>query len=138
MATTINPDDLSDDVLEKIKGDKPAKVKPDKPKIPTILEKDFTKQFLQFAKLMGWRTAHFRAGMNSRGSWQTAVAGDGAGFPDIVLVRERIVWVELKSDKGTLGEEQVIWRDRLIQAKAEWYLWRPKDWPTIQTVLGRK
>ena len=66
-----------------------------------------------------------------------AVAGDGVGFPDTVLVRERVVWVELKSDVGKLSDEQEVWRDKLFLAKQEWYLWRPRDWPTIQTVLAR-
>lgn len=136
MSIVINPDDLSDEVRESLLGTK--KEKPKKPPKPKgISERDFQKQFLQFAKLMGWHRAHFRPGMNQRGSWQTAVAGDGEGFPDVVLVRERIVWVELKSDVGRLSPEQVIWRDKLLLAKQEWYLWRPKDWDEIQRVLAR-
>ena len=138
MSIAINLDDLDDATRLAVLGEKPAKVsKPKKAKVPIVPEKDFQKQFLQFAKLMGWHRAHFRPGMNGRGTWQTAVAGDGAGFPDVVLVRERVVWIELKSDVGKLSDEQEVWRDKLFLAKQEWYLWRPRDWPTIQTVLAR-
>lgn len=138
MSIAINLDDLDDATRAAVLGQKPEpKAKPKKERKKVVPEKDFQKQFLQFAKLMGWHRAHFRPGMNQRGTWQTAVAGDGVGFPDVVLVRERVVWIELKSDVGTLSEEQEVWRDKLLFAKQEWYCWKPKDWPTIQTVLAR-
>lgn len=138
MAATINLDDLDDATRMAVLGEKPKSTKPKKVKPYVQPEKEFQVQFLQFAKLMGWLRAHFRPSMNRRGMWQTAVAGDGAGFTDVVLVRERVVWVELKTIVGVLDDDQIVWRDRLLLAKQEWYCWSPNDWPTIQTVLGRK
>lgn len=66
----------------------------------------------------------------------TAVQGDGAGFPDLVLVRERVVWVELKSDIGVLSDEQEIWIAMLHRAGQEVYVWKPCDWDTILEVLS--
>ncbi len=51
------------------------------------------------------------------------------GFPDLVLVRDRVIFAELKSAKGRLRPEQVTWLERLDKAGATAYVWRPADWP---------
>ena len=51
-----------------------------------------------------------------------------AGFPDLVLVRERVVFVELKTMKGTISPKQREWYDALIAGGAEAYIWRPDAW----------
>ncbi len=102
-------------------------------------EADFTKQVLQLAKLLGWRTAHFRPGMMANGRWITAVSGDGKGFPDLVLVRgKRLLFVELKTDDGEMSEEQTGWMLDLYRAGVDVQLWRPSKWATIQRELERK
>jgi len=58
----------------------------------------------------------------------TPVGADGKGFPDLCLVRERIVWMELKVNYRKLEPEQEIWRDRIIEAGGEWYLITEKEW----------
>lgn len=51
------------------------------------------------------------------------------GFPDIVLIKgDRILWRELKTQKGKLSPDQEIWRDRLLAAGADWAIWRPIQW----------
>lgn len=90
------------------------------------------------ARLLGWRVAHFMPAQNSRGGWRTPVAYDGAGFPDLVLVRERLVIAELKSDKGRLSGQQTVWLDRFRRAGVETYIWRPKDFGQALTVLRTK
>ena len=51
------------------------------------------------------------------------------GFPDCVFLRgERLVFAELKSQKGRVRPEQVLWLDALRDSTAEAYLWRPSDW----------
>lgn len=73
--------------------------------------------------------------MNARGKWQTAVQADGAGFPDLVLVRERVIWAELKTDKGKESNDQIDWKDALMNADQEFYVWRPRNFKEIEQLL---
>lgn len=100
----------------------------------TTLEKDWQRDIIQLARTLGWRVAHFRPAQTSKG-WRTAVAADGAGFPDLVLVRDRIVYAELKNERGRVTEEQAEWRAALEVAGAEFYLWRPDDLDDVMAVL---
>lgn len=105
---------------------------------PKITEATFQRQVLQLARLCGWRTAHFRPSLNKRGEWQTAVAGDGKGFFDLVLVRETVLFVELKTDTGRLTPDQEAWRQAAQAAGATHHVWRPRDWPAIERTLQRR
>ena len=58
---------------------------------------------------------------------RTAMSGD-PGFPDIVALRERVVWIELKAVKGRLSVEQSRWLAQLGYAGQEAHVWRPSDW----------
>ena len=54
-----------------------------------------------------------------------------AGFPDLVLVStraRRVLFVEVKSEKGKLSDDQVRWYAGLNAAGAEVFVWRPSDW----------
>ena len=125
-------------------------------------ERDLQTAVIELAQILHWRVAHFRPGRVkcwacSRGkggsvglrhrcpqcngtgyTWRTAVAAQGAGFPDLVLVhqrRKRIIFAELKSDKGSVKPEQKAWLAAL-QAVSEANepahfvvaVWRPRDW----------
>lgn len=57
------------------------------------------------------------------------------GFPDLVLVRERIIYAELKAEKGRIRPEQQHWIDRLRAAGADVRVWRPADWQEIFDTL---
>jgi VRR-NUC domain len=103
--------------------------------ISIVTEHDFTVLVIDLARLHGWRVAHFRPAMTKDG-WRTAVQGDGAGFPDLVLVRaNRLLFAELKTDRGILTGEQRSWLNGLRGAHSEVYLWRPKDYNEIEQVL---
>jgi len=91
-------------------------------------------------------------------SWRTAVQGD-VGFPDLVLVRAprgevgaRLIFAELKAEKGKESPEQTDWLDELFDTSIEGAYgcgestrcegvrfeverWRPSDWNTIVEVL---
>ena len=101
-----------------------------------ITEAAFQAQVLQLAKIHGWRSAHFRPAQTARG-WRTAVSGDGAGFPDLILVRGyRLIVAELKRDaKQKPRPEQTAWLDAFRGVGAEVFLWTPGDWVEIERVL---
>jgi hypothetical protein len=88
------------------------------------------------ARLLGWRIFHARVARTATG-WRTAVSYDGAGFPDLVLVRERLVFAEIKLERGRLSPEQVVWLDVLREAGQEVHVWRPADWTSgaVEDVL---
>lgn len=100
----------------------------------SMREADFQWAVIEIARLKGWRVAHFRPARTRRG-WRTPVAADGKGYPDLTLVRERIVYAELKAEKGQLTHEQEQWIQALQQAGAEAYVWRPSDWSAVLQVL---
>jgi hypothetical protein len=100
-----------------------------------ISEARFQAQVIQMARTFGWAVAHFRPGMDRRGNWKTAVSGDGAGFPDLVLayrnqeVRD-IIHAEIKSDLGKLTPAQEEWL-RILDG----VVWRPKDFDLVRARL---
>jgi hypothetical protein len=99
-----------------------------------VTERDFERAVLETLRLFGWRFTHFRPARTARG-WRTPLSGD-AGFPDIVAVRdERVLFVELKAEKGRLSDEQGHWLAALGFAGADVHCWRPSDWPTIEETL---
>lgn len=104
---------------------------------PKVTEAQFQRQVIQLAQMTGWRVAHFRPAQNARGDWRTPVAADGKGFPDLVLVRETVLFVELKVNGNKLAPDQVAWRDALTHAGANWHLWTDDDWPAIEQTLKR-
>lgn len=92
-------------------------------------EKELTRLVIQLARLLKWRSAHFRPAMLRSGKWVTPVQGDGKGFPDLVLVRPpRLLFVELKVGKNRMTPEQVAWMTDLAELPGvECYVWRPDD-----------
>lgn len=108
------------------------------PRTPAIPEAEFTRQVIQYARLHGWRCAHFRPGRTKDG-WRTPVQGDGKGFPDLFLVRNgRAVAAELKAGRGKLTVEQTQWLAALEASPVETFVWRPEVWAEIERVLGTK
>lgn len=110
-------------------------------------EAEFQQAVIEAAHVYRWRVAHFRSVPVRRGKrvvWQTPVQADGAGFPDLVLVKPpRIIFAELKKRGGRLTDAQVEWRDDLELVAAEnltveTYVWFPSDWPSIIKALSRR
>jgi len=93
-----------------------------------MLERDLQDQVLDLARLLRWRVAHFRAARTAHG-WRTPVSADGAGFPDLVLVRSRrLIAAELKRDaKAKLTPAQQAWLADLRGAGIEVYVWTGDD-----------
>lgn len=100
-------------------------------------EAGFQRAVLDLARLRKWHVAHFRPAMTKSGMWVTAVQADGKGFPDLVMVRGcRLIFAELKAEKGRVAPEQTEWLTRLMGAGAECYIWRPRDWDSIAVILA--
>lgn len=93
-----------------------------------ITEKDWQAQVKDLAKRLGWKRPYHT--FDSRRS--------EPGFPDLVLVRDRVVFVELKRETGKLSDAQREWLTLLAKARAEVYIARPRDLQLLAQVLGRR
>jgi hypothetical protein len=88
-------------------------------------ERAFQASVIRYAELMGWTCHHH---YDSRRS--------SPGLPDLLLVRRpRVVWAELKSERGRLTPDQRAWIEELRACGQEVFLWRPSDWEKIERVL---
>lgn len=79
----------------------------------------------QLAAACGWATYHTHDSRRSE-----------AGFPDLVLVRERVLFRELKTATGAVSRRQREWLESLVAAGADAAVWRPGDWDEIERVLA--
>lgn len=95
--------------------------------IAELSEREWQKQVVQLATTLGWAAYHV---MDSRRS--------SHGWPDLALVRDRVIYAELKTAKGKLSVHQTRWLALLTQAGAECYLWRPSDLEEVGAVLSRR
>lgn len=102
------------------------------PIIDALLEKEWDALLFNsqkgLAPMLGWRLVYHT--LRSKGSQ--------AGFPDRVLVRDRVIFAELKRDDGKPSPAQKEWLDGLAAAGAEAYLWRPADLNEIATILSKR
>lgn len=111
-----------------------------------VTERAFQQKVVELAHIYSWRVAHFRPARvkDQNGGHErfvTAVAGDGKGFPDLVLINTRfklMLYRELKTRSGRLSPDQEAWRDAIIAAGGDWDLWRPQhfDDVIIPTLTG--
>jgi hypothetical protein len=99
-------------------------------------ERDFQTAVIQYARLQGWLVAHFHDSRRQVGERLVGDA-DAKGFPDLVLVRDRLLIRELKSDRGRLSVAQMHWLAALKRAGVDAGVWRPADWREIQRELAR-
>ncbi len=109
-------------------------------------EKAFQRAVVEYARLAGWKVYHIHDSRRSE-----------SGFPDLVLARRgRVIFAELKTEKGRVKPEQREWltqlngeealgldATRVLAAYATGgsvtrvlvFLWRPSSWPEIEAVL---
>lgn len=111
-----------------------------------MTERELQDAVIECARLLGWTVAHFRPARVMRGGreiYETPIAADGKGYPDLTLVHRRhrrLLFVELKAEKGRLSEEQSRWLEDLLLCagdKVGVHVWRPSDWISgdIEAVL---
>lgn len=98
--------------------------------IHLLTEREFQRDhFMPVVKLLKWRSYHT---FDSRRSYP--------GFPDFVLIRDRIVHVELKTEdvKSKITDAQASWILDLLAADAEVYVVRPRNLEAITKILGMR
>lgn len=103
--------------------------------VGVVNEKQFTEQVIETMRRFGWLVSHFHPLQVRPGVWVTPVKADGKGFPDLVAVRERVLFAELKMPGRKLRPEQAVWRSKLAAAGAETHVWTPDDIDEIDRVL---
>ncbi len=91
-------------------------------------EKEWQKRVEDVLRQYGWLVFHT---LRSKGSTP--------GYPDICAVKgERLLYAELKTEKGRLSEAQNEWMDALARVPcAEVYIWRPSQFDEVLEVAGR-
>jgi len=91
----------------------------------TISERDLTSFVRDVARAFGWRRYHTFLSKHSP-----------AGFPDEVLLRPpRLIFAELKSERGKFKPEQLEWLSDLRAVPGvEVYSWKPSDMDAIAEV----
>lgn len=105
-----------------------------------LTEKELERAIAEMARFLGFMVFHARPAQTSKG-WRTPVAYDGKGYPDLTLVGNgRVVFLEVKSDKGKLSPDQEGWKRHIIQAGAEYFLLTPQSWTSgeVDTILGAR
>ena len=95
-------------------------------------EASFQAQIIRLAELCKWRVYHVS---NVKGHLRNRTS---VGFPDLVLVRDRVIFAEIKAEKGRMTKAQKDWNEALHIAGAETYIWRPRDWEDITQILQKK
>lgn len=97
-------------------------------------EAEWQRDLIRLAQTLGWKCATFRPAQTKHG-WRTPVGADGKGWPDLLLVRDRVIACEVKNEVGKLTDEQREWLAWLEAAGVETYVWRPQDLDEVMRVL---
>jgi len=88
-------------------------------------EEDFQATVVAYAHLRGWMVYHPWSSKHSE-----------SGYPDLTMTRHgRLVFAELKTQKGRVSREQAVWLNALEGTGARCFLWRPGDWPAVEEEL---
>ena len=106
-----------------------------------LTEEAFQSQVLDLARLTGWKAMHVHDSRRevSRGNVRVLIGDrDAKGWPDLVLVRHRLIVRELKVGRNRLTQEQAEWIERLLRAGVDAAVWRPADWPLIRKTLTER
>jgi hypothetical protein len=102
---------------------------------PTEIE--WQAQVTHLAKILGWRVNHTRRSIGKGHRWTTATSI--IGWPDLTLWHEqqqRILFVELKTDKGVLTPEQIDVLHSLDRTGLDTFVWRPHMLEEIRDTLS--
>lgn len=111
-----------------------------------MTEKELLGAIVERARGLGWRVARFPKVPvkydRQPVRWMTPVEADGKGWLDLLLVRERVLAVEVKARQDSydrvLPPEQQAWFDAWRIAGVRAFVWTPADWTdgTVDTELA--
>ena len=93
-------------------------------------EADWLGIVVEAAEALGYRVYH-----------TTFSLGSGAGYPDLTIVgrdgrgRARCLFVELKTQRGTVTPAQRDWLAWIADCGQEAYVWRPSDFEAALAIL---
>ncbi len=97
-------------------------------------EAAFQTWVLKTARASGWLAVHLYPIRPIPGGRYVA-ASSAQGFPDLVLVRERLLFAELKCGKRKLDPEQLVWVEALRAAGGEVHVWRGEETAEVKALL---
>lgn len=92
-----------------------------------ISEEAFQRQITDLATICGWLWHHVPDSRRSN-----------PGYPDLVLCHPRhgrIVFVEVKTERGRVSHAQHVWGGALRSAGCDHRVWRPRHWDEVVAVL---
>ena len=90
----------------------------------SVPEAAFQRSVVEAAEALGWLVFHDHDSRRNK-----------AGLPDLILVRGRIVFAELKAECGRVRPEQRKWIDALRLAGGDVHVWRPSDMDDVMELL---
>lgn len=92
----------------------------------TMTEADFQRKITDLCDWLGLKWHHETDSRKSK-----------KGFPDLVIVGEKVIFAELKSKRGKVTDSQAEWLSTIQMAGGTAYVWYPHDWPAIYELLHR-
>lgn len=103
---------------------------------PQPTEAEFQAAFVELARALGWRCNHTRRAIGKGRTWTTATSI--VGWPDLTCGhagQRRLIFVELKSAKGKVSEDQSKVLRWLQDCGQEVFVLRPDDWDRAVEIL---
>ena len=90
-------------------------------------EKEFAQLVVDLAQFKGWKVYR---------TWNSLHSP--AGYPDLTMTRNgRIIFAELKTEKGKVSASQQAWLDKLGECEGvACVLWRPSHWEAVEVMLS--
>lgn len=99
--------------------------------LPDWDEPRFQRWVVATARANGWRVRI----MDQRGRPGWRGQATDKGLPDLLLVKDEVVWMELKAVGGKLRPDQVEWIEALKAAGAPVLVVEPTDWELLLRFL---
>lgn len=111
-----------------------------------MTEKELRDSIVEAARAAGWAVMFVpKVPVKYQGQpirWMNPIGGDGKGWLDLFLLRERPLAIEVKARESGAGyhvtPEQQAWLDRWHVAGINAFVWTIRDWPEVVLAeLGR-